>query len=381
MLCRQLKTIPRSLRYYSTVAEPVKQPKLDHFRTNESTTSSHSNQHIGRFYQIPLEDRKQIFLHGGLPKSFEKQVKTFGEACLMVREPAIEIMDYIKSSDLSRPVNRYVLHGEDGCGKSLTLAHVLHYGFQNEFLLVHVPWVPNWMKRPKETANSATFEGFIDLPFDAAAWLIHFKTQNGTLLPKLDLKTTKDYVWSKRETTPAGSTLSELIEHGITRVKFASDTISALLSEIKQYSTAGKCKVMVGIDGYNAFFHDKTRILAENKSKVSPDKVTLTKPFLDITNYDWTNGVCILAVDRIALTEERMDSSLPRYQLGKEGFEHCDPFIPIQVRNYSEEEYENCIAYYLDRKWIQNTTEGFANELKHLSSKNPYNLMNICAPL
>lgn len=299
----------------------------------------------------------------------------------MVREPAIEILDYIKSSNLNCPVNRYVLHGEDGCGKSLTLAHILHYGFQNEFLLVHVPWVPNWMKRPKETANSATLEGFIDLPFDAAAWLIHFKTQNSSLLQKLNLKTTKDYVWSKRETTPTGSTLTELIEHGINRVKFASDTITALLSEIKQYSTAGKCKVMVGIDGYNAFFHDKTRILAENKAKVTPDKITLTKPFLDITNYDWTNGVCIITVDRIALTEERMESSLPRYQLGKEGFEHLDPFIPIKVGNYSEEEYQNCIGYYLDRRWIQNTTEGFDNELKHLSNKNPYNLMSICAPL
>lgn len=381
MLSRQFNKFPRVLCNFSTAAEPVQAVKLDHFRTNESTTSKHSAQQCGRFYRIPLEEKKQLFTHGGLPKSFEKQTKTFGETCIMVREPAIEIMDYIKSSDLSRPVNRYVLHGEDGCGKSLTLAHLLHYGLQNGFLLVHVPWVPNWFKRPKETTNSATFEGFIDLPFDAAAWLLHFKAQNATLLPKLDLKTTKDYVWSKRETTPAGSTLLELIEHGINRVKFASDAIAALLSELKQHSTAGKCKVMVGIDGYNAFFHDKTRILTENKAKVTPDKVTLTKPFLDITNYDWTNGVCILAVDRIALTEERMESSLPRYQLGKEGFEHCDPFIPIQVGNYSEEEFQNCVSYYLDRRWIQNVNEGFDSELKHLSAKNPYNLMSVCAPL
>jgi hypothetical protein len=41
------------------------------------------------------------------------------------------------------PLKVFLTHysdGESGCGKSLTLAHLLHYGFASGFLLVHVPW-------------------------------------------------------------------------------------------------------------------------------------------------------------------------------------------------------------------------------------------------
>ncbi|XP_075158776.1 mitochondrial ribosomal protein S29 [Haematobia irritans] len=350
------------------------------YRTNETNTVAHSNIHDAKFYTIPNEVKKQLFGGGGLPKQFDHQVKTFTETCLMIRQPGLEIINYIKNTDFTKPAVRYVLYGENGVGKSLTLAHIIHYGHQNGFVLVHIPWVANWMKKPKDTA-SAEQEGFIDLPFDAAAWLLHFKNQNSKLLSTLDLKTSKEYVWSKRESTPAGSNLLELVEHGIQRIKFASGTIEALLAELKQHSTAGKCKTMVAIDGFNAFFHPETRILTDNKQKVTPDRITLTKPFLDITNYDWTNGVCVLTVDKIAMTEGYMDSYMPRYLLGNQGFEHLDPFVPVRVDNYTDKEYHSCIQYYLDRHWIQKTPEGFEDQLKFLSNQNPYGLMRLTRSL
>jgi small subunit ribosomal protein S29 len=364
----------------STATEAKFEPK-DNFRTSEDNPANHSLQNLGLYYTIPQAVKKTLFSHGGFPKSFEKQIKTFGEPCLMIREPAIEIINYIKNSDFTKPVNRFVLYGRDGAGKSLALSHILHYGYISEYILVHVPWASNWFKRPKETGNSSSKEGFIDIPLDAAAWLIHFKNQNQNILAKLNLTTSVDYVWSKRETTPAGSTFLELIDHGVNRVKFASDTIAALLSELKKSSTSGKCKTMVAIDGFNAFFHPNTRIFGENKTKIRADQITLTAPFLDITNYNWTNGVVILTVDRIAMTEERMESELPRYLLGKQGFEHLDPFVPVRVDNYTDKEYIRCIEYYLNRKWILNTKPGFDDELKFLTGKNPFKLMEVCASL
>ncbi|XP_062549219.1 small ribosomal subunit protein mS29 [Armigeres subalbatus] len=368
----------KALLSTATAPQPT---KLDDFRTGETNPALHNKSHLSRFYTVPADVRKQIFSHGGFPKTFQKQIKTFNESCLMVREPAVELIDYMNRADYSRPANRFVLYGKDGVGKSIVLAHLLHYGYSQEFLLVHVPWVANWMKRVRETAISTTHEGCLDLPLDGAAWLIHFKHQNGKLLSKLDLKVSRDYVWTKRETTPAGAPILELIDHGINRAKFSCDAIAALLRELKEQSTQGKAKTMVVIDGYNAFFHPQTRIMTENKVRVTPDKVTLTKPFLDITSHDWCNGVCILAVDRMALTEERMDSELPLYLLRREGFEHLDPFVPIRVDNYSEEEYYSCVQYYLDRKWIQSTEQGFDKELEFLSGRNPFKFMELCASL
>uniref|UniRef100_U5ESZ8 Small ribosomal subunit protein mS29 n=1 Tax=Corethrella appendiculata TaxID=1370023 RepID=U5ESZ8_9DIPT len=356
---------------------------VDDFRTIETNTINHTEDKLGRFYTISNEARKDLFTYGGIPKSYEKQTKTFREACLMVRQPAVEIIQHIKNTNFERPANRFVLYGKNGTGKSLALAHLIHFCYQQEFVIVHVKWVPDWFKKPKETSNSTTNEGCIDLPIDAASWLLHFKTQNAKILAKLNLKTTRDYVWTKRETTPADSSLFELIDHGINRVKFACDTIAALTAELKHHANSGNCKVMVAVDGYNAFFHPYTRILGDNKVKMTPDKITLTKPFLDLTMPDWKNGVCVLIVDKLTLKsdEEPEASELPLFLLGRTGFEHIDPFIPIRTDDYNAKEYESCINYYLDRKWIQNCESGFDKELEFLSGKNPFRLMELCKSL
>lgn len=355
--------------------------KLEDFRTLETNPTKHDAKHLGRFYTISPEVKKQLYTFGGLPKKFNMQTKTFTETCLMVRQPAVEIINHLNNTNFNKPTNRFVLYGRDGVGRSLTMAHILHYGHVNDFLLVHIPWVASWFKQPKETSNSPTKDGFIDINLDAAAWLIHFNTQNATILAKLDLKCSHEYVWSQRESTLVGAPLTELIEHGINRVKFATDVISVLLEELKQQSTEGKCKTMVAIDGFNAFFHTKTRILGDHKVKITPDKVTITEPFLNITNSDWNNGVCVLTADRLALTEDRMESILPKYQLRRTGFEHLDPFIPIRVDNYNDVEYSNCYEYYLNRKWINLESSGLKEELDFIAGRNPYQFMEICAPL
>lgn len=390
MLFRRAANVTKSSRCFSAAAAAALPPSAipaaddlsaEPFRTNENSPSKQSLQQTAKFYRQSPEVKKQLFTHGGIPKTYDRQLKTFGESCLMVRQPAIELIHYIRTADLSKPANRYVLYGKDGVGKSLTLNHVLHYGHENDFVIVHVPWVPNWFKKPKEKANSITREGCIDLPIDAAAWLIHFKLQNAHILPRLGLKCSRDYVWSKRETTPAGATLLELIEHGIARIKFASDTVAVLLEELKEQSTAGRCKTMVAIDGYNAFFYPETLILTDHRAKVTPEQVTLTRPFLNITDHDWCNGVCVLVVDRLALNANRMESELPRYLLGKEGFEHLDPMVPIRVDNYDQQEFDSCIDYYVNRKWIQSKEPGFDKELQFLSNSNPYSLMQLCRSL
>lgn len=383
---RQRLPIRRNHNGYATstaaAAAPADHPSTaESFRTSETSPDAHRLHHTAKFYRLNADVKRQLFVQGGLPKTYDRQLKTFGEPCLMVRRPALELMHYIRTSDLSRPAVRYVLYGRDGSGKSLTLSHVLHYGHEAGFLLVHVPWVPNWFKKPKEKVNSTTREGCIDLPIDAAAWLIHFKAQNAHLLPQLDLRCSRDYVWSKRETTPAGATLLELIEHGIARIKFAADTVAVLLAELKAHSTAGRCKTMVAIDGYNAFFYPRTLIKTDQKASVTPGQVTLTQPFVDMTAADWSGGVCVLVADRLALDADRAASELPRYLLGKEGWEHLDPMVPVRVDNYTEQEYKSCIEYYVNRRWIQDTKEGFEEELKFLSGANPYALMQLCRSL
>lgn len=223
-----------------------------------------------------------------------------------------------------------------------------------------------------------------DIPLDSAAWLVHFKSQNSELLSKLNVRISKTYDWSKREQTLAGAPILELVDQGINRAKYASDVIIALIDEIKLASNEGKIKTMVLIDGYNSFFYSTTRVFGKFIRKKQPaplDKVMITAPFRNITNYDWCNGVCVLSVDIIGMLGFDRRSDLPRYLLGKEGFEHLDPFVPIRASPYSEKEFASCLSYYINRLWLQNTKPGFEKELQFLSNSNPFKLMELCKSL
>jgi hypothetical protein len=56
----------------------------------------------------------------------------------------------------------------------------------------------------------------------------------------LQLRVAKEYVWSKREKTEEGAPLLELVEHGMNRVKYASEVVVAIVKEIKAHSTQGR---------------------------------------------------------------------------------------------------------------------------------------------
>jgi small subunit ribosomal protein S29 len=376
-----LKRIGTSLGslHLSTATQVQPNTKTHSFRTEENNVLNHTLDHVGQYYRIP-NDEKKIYLYGGLPKSYQIQTRTFNETCLMIRKPAIDIMNCLKSIDYTKPAVRFVLFGKKGNGKSLSLAHILHYAHKTEFLLVHVPWVGNWMRRCKEISHSETKEGFIDLNIDAAAWLVHFKSQNEHLLSKPEFRTTQDHVWSKREVTPKDSPLVELVDHGINRLKYASNCIVILAEEIKQLSRAGVCKTLVAIDGFNAFFYPHTRVFAEKKEVIPPHRITLTEAFLNLTKFDWNNSAIIVTVDEIAIAEEDHKSHLPRYLLGKDGFEHLDPFVPVFVDHYTPKELTSCMDYYRERKWVR-YVPGQDKELSLLSASNPYKLMQLCTSL
>lgn len=107
-------------------------------------------------------------------------------------------------------------------------------------------------------------------------------------------------MWNQREVSSQGTPILELVEFGISRVKYACGVVDALIRELKLASTEGRCKTLVMIDGFNAFTSSYTRIRDDNKVMVLPQQVSLTIPFLDIVKSDWCNGAVVLSVDQIA---------------------------------------------------------------------------------
>lgn len=74
-----------------------------------SLQAQHNEKQEGLFYTMNPDLCKQLFGHGGFPKSFMQQTKTFTETAIMVRQPALDLINCIRASDMDKPVIRYLL--------------------------------------------------------------------------------------------------------------------------------------------------------------------------------------------------------------------------------------------------------------------------------
>uniref|UniRef100_A0A8I5YQW7 Small ribosomal subunit protein mS29 n=3 Tax=Pongo abelii TaxID=9601 RepID=A0A8I5YQW7_PONAB len=319
-------------------------------RTNENDPAKHGDQHEGQHYNISPQDLKTVFPHG-LPPRFVMQVKTFSEACLMVRKPALELLHYLKNTNFAYPAVRYLLYGEKGTGKTLSLCHVTHFCAKQDWLILHIPDAHLWVKNCRDLLQSSYNKQRFDQPLEASTWLKNFKTTNERFLNQI--KVQEKYVWNKRESTEKGSPLGEVVEQGITRVRNATDAVGIVLKELKRQSSLGIFHLLVAVDGINALW-GRTTLKREDKSPIAPEELALVHNLRKMMKNDW------------------------------EGFDALDPFIPILVSNYNPKEFESCIQYYLENNWLQHEkapTEEGKKELLFLSNANPSLLERHCAYL
>ncbi|XP_042750770.1 28S ribosomal protein S29, mitochondrial [Lagopus leucura] len=358
---------------------PAEKPRAI-FCTNEGDPAKHSEQHEGHHYSIPLEEVKAVLPHG-LPPRFQQQIKTFREARIMVRKPALELFTYLKNSNFAHPVVRYVIYGERGTGKTMTLCHVVHFCARQGWLVLHIPDAHLWVKNCKELMQSSYNKERLDQPLQASFWLRNFRTTNESFLK--EIKTQQKYVWSKRDSTEQGRPLGEVVEQGLTRVKNASDAVGVVLKEIKQQCCLGSFRVLVAVDGVNALW-GRTTLKKEDKSPVSPEELTLVYNLRKMMMNNWNGGAVVTTLSQTGSLFKPSSAHLPHELLGKEGFDALDPFVPILVPNYTEREFESCYQYYLHCRWLQHDkarTEDGKEELRFLSGRNPWQLERLAAPL
>jgi len=106
-----LRGVHKYVRKFSTAvkAKDEQATQVCSFRTTENNPVNHNTDHIARLYTMPSNVQQQLFQHDGLPRTFIKQITTFQEYALLIRQPAIEILSYLNQADYTRPVNKYVL--------------------------------------------------------------------------------------------------------------------------------------------------------------------------------------------------------------------------------------------------------------------------------
>ncbi|GFR59848.1 28S ribosomal protein S29, mitochondrial [Elysia marginata] len=160
-------------------------------------------------------------------------MKSFNESCMMVRKPALELRSYLNNVNLKYPKANFLLYGRRGSGKTMTMHQIIQGCHKDGWIIVHVPWAGQWVRGwYKEVAVSTYKPGRYDLPSDSADWLNHFRAQNQNKIK--ELKTTSEYLWTKREKAEVGTSFDEIINFGLSRLKFSSDCVGVILKELRE---------------------------------------------------------------------------------------------------------------------------------------------------
>ncbi|KAL0278798.1 UNVERIFIED_CONTAM: hypothetical protein PYX00_000503 [Menopon gallinae] len=374
------KCLRHCFPYFSTSAEVKVENDTPKFRTDKTNPADHTKADIGLFYTLPqqLALRDLFGKRHGFPTPFLQLCHTFRETCIMVRKPGLELLHYLKNADYTKPINKYVIYGRKGSGKTMVVNYAVHYAYLQGWLLVNLAWVPLWLSRPQQVSPSSSNPDNLNLIGRSVSWLQQFKRQNLKLLTENQLPIQNDYVWNKRESSKVGDSLLSMVDYGISRGTFSTDVINILLKEVKLMSKSGLIKTLVVIDGYNALFRSESKVMDTHRNIVPPNKLNPLKAFIDLTIADWHSGAAILTCDQLAAGDNN-ESYFPHDLLSTEGYEHLYPFVPIEVPRYSDQEFENALEYYRDRKWLR--TRSGDTELKFLTGRVGYELMRICAPL
>jgi len=319
-------------------------------------------------------------------------METFNERCLMVRQPSVEVNGYLSNFNYEHPVPRFIYYGKRGAGRASCLAHTMHWCNSNNWIILHVPYAGRWMRvnewHPRKEVMESTYRpDRWDCPADAVEWLTHFRIQNQGKLR--DLKTTSEYVWTKREKAEVGTPLDEIINFGLSRFKFSVDVVGVLLKELREQANVKGFKVLVAVSGVNAFFvpwnaNNCIKILRHHQQGLLPEQLSLIHHFKKMMSPTWSGGAVVGTVSATSNNPGEDLHDTPKYLLQQKGFEWMDPYVPVEVPEYSKQEAINCLRYYIDRNWIQNEygrTEEGMKEIMFVSNMNPFNLYRVCASL
>uniref|UniRef100_A0A0M3JS13 Deoxyhypusine hydroxylase n=1 Tax=Anisakis simplex TaxID=6269 RepID=A0A0M3JS13_ANISI len=344
---------------------------------NESCLSLND---VGRLYKVSDDVVKRLSFDKILPIRFAKQIETLNECVWLCRRPFLEVINCLKAVRTTAPNLRIVLWGKFGTGKSTTLYQTLHYAHLHQWIVFTVRSGIYLTRSAKEIQMSTYHPGRIDVPLQAIEMLQLFKQNNAPYWSKLsELKTGKNYEWTKVEKTSMGRPITDIVEMGLSAPFIASDCVGALLRELKWHATENHFRLLFVIDDANSLF-GKTTVKRADRSYAAANDLTL------VHHIRKTNGACVMVADKKELSDARdavtIPLNTPLELFGEEGFDAIEPFIPIETELYTEQETNALYDYYKQKHWIatQNgRSEVGRKQLMYLSAFNPFDYERLCA--
>lgn len=336
-----------------------------------SDPTKHSLDDYLKYYSID-KNFIQTALNNSIPKKFRDLSNVLGEYNLMLRKPSLRIIEQLEKEDKPKQ-HKFILHGPQGSGKSLSLLHILHYASMRDWQILYVPDGFRFIdsQGSTEIQPSQWRPGRFDQPKESLMWLSNFRQLNLQFLQKNH--TTADYNWGKRESTEKGCPLIDVVHQGIGRSMYAADAVGVLLKELR---TVPERKILLAIDRFNGIFSDTSHKI--NEKLVDRKDLSLVHHFNKLLTPEYSLGNNSAYVFALSSKGQYMKSqnSDPIDGVNEKIMEKFDDFTKVKISNYNEREFETIIDLYKSKRWIgREPTPNIIKELGFLTGKNPQSIV------
>ncbi|XP_020629579.1 28S ribosomal protein S29, mitochondrial-like isoform X2 [Orbicella faveolata] len=337
--------------------------------------ASHTESNIGQFYTVPEEISTRVLSYF-FTKRFQSECQITGSTSLMIRKPTLEVLQHLKGlSEDARPPRKFIFYGDNGHGKSLSLAHVLHYCYSAGWFILPVPSVFSWCHGKSELQVSTQHADRFDQPELASAWLQMCRSINSKFLT--EVKTSKQYLFGKRDTVKEGEPFGKIIDMGFRRATYATDAVGVLLKEIRNNPSL---RVLYAVNEFNGFFL-KTTFKDAQQNWIKPKRLSLIHHFTKLLHPEdgLKNGAMVFALSRTGMLRSYIESYEVADLLRERGLSAVLPFTNIEVPRYSKEELDACLQFFKKRGVLtKDLNSQLTKEIAFLSDYEPPIVSALC---
>jgi len=382
-ICKLLENqIPKrkvvQCKYTTTATSDINEHESSYTVFNNQP-NEHTQEDVMKFYSIKNNEIKTK-LTNVIPKKFKALSDALNETTMMIRKPAIEVIQSIEKETSTANIPRYIIYGPKGSGKSMTMLHIIHYCLLKDWIILHVPHGNKFAdtKSRTQVIPSGWSDKRADHPEEATLWLNQFRAMNTNFL--LDNKTSQQYNWGKREITEKDKPLLEVVEQGIGRSIYAADAVGVLLKEIQINSSLN---VLYAVDGFNGFY-GKTSYTLNNRI-IDTENLSLVHHFTKLLNTSHTlhNGAYVMGISHtMPNLQKNINPMFIEEQIPEDVLQRIGDYKEILVGNYDHAEYKLMMNFYKTKHWIaRDLTDQLMKEMKFMTDRNPELIRNFCASI
>ncbi|XP_029202327.2 LOW QUALITY PROTEIN: 28S ribosomal protein S29, mitochondrial-like [Acropora millepora] len=356
-----------------TTTETNQEPEI--IDLGEINPASHTRTNIGQFYTIPKDISTKV-LSSFLTKKFQSECNLMGDTSLMIRQPALQVLSHLQ--EMPQGANsppKFIFYGMDARGKSLSLAHVIHYCYSAGWFILPVPRVFNWVHGQSELQMSTFHDGRFDQPKQASAWLQLCRMINNKFFT--ELKASQQYLFGKRDSTKQGVSLGKIVDMGLQRPNYATDAVGIVVKEIKNNTSL---RVLYAVNEFNGFFL-KTSFKDANQKYIKPRRLSLVHHFTELLDSKdgLKTGAMVFALSRTGMERSHVQSCEIEDLLGKSGLSAVSDFTAVEVPRYSQQELESCLRFYRKRGILsKDLNSRLIKEVSFLTNCEPKLVSDLC---